>query len=58
MRQVLAPHVSEEDAAFLQVRAGDGQADIYLHDGGMMANHISGQDPWDLMVRGARAANW
>jgi len=40
------------------VRVGDGEADIYLRDGGMMANHISGHDPWDLLVQGARAANW
>jgi hypothetical protein len=58
MREVLAPHVSEEDGAFLRVRVGDGEADIYLHDGGMMANHIEGSDPWDLLVRGAKAANW
>lgn len=23
-----------------------------------MANHIEGRDPWDLLVRGARAAAW
>lgn len=58
MREVLAPHISEEDGTFLRVRVGDGEADIYFRDGGMMANHISGQDPWDLLVRGAQAANW
>lgn len=58
MREVLAPHISEEDGSFLRVRVGDGEADIYLHDGGMMANHISGRDPWDLLVQGAQAANW
>ena len=58
MREVLAPHVSEEDRTFLRVRVGDGEADIYLREGGMMANHISGHDPWDLLVQGARAANW
>lgn len=40
------------------MRVGDGAADVYLHDGGMMANHISGRDPWHLLVQGARAANW
>ncbi len=45
MRQVLAPHVGEEDGAFLRVQLGDGEADIYIHDGGMMANRISGHDP-------------
>jgi hypothetical protein len=58
MREVLAPHISEEDATFLRVRVGDGEADIYLSDGGMMANRISGRDPWHLLVQGARAANW
>ena len=24
----------------------------------MMANHISGEEPWELFVRGARAAGW
>ena len=37
---------------------GDGQADIYLHGGGLMANHTEGRDPWDLLVQGAKAANW
>jgi hypothetical protein len=23
-----------------------------------MANHIAGKDAWDLLVQGARAANW
>jgi hypothetical protein len=23
-----------------------------------MANHISGRDPWDLLLRGAETANW
>ena len=58
MREVLAPHVSEEDRTFLRVRVGDGEADIYIGEGGMMANHIWGHDPWDLLVYGARAANW
>lgn len=58
MREVLAPHVTREDGEFLHVRFGDGEADIYLNDDGMMVNHVSGRDPWDLLVRGARAANW
>jgi hypothetical protein len=58
MREVLASHVIERSGSFLRVRVGDGEADIYLHDAGMMANHISGLDPWDLQVRGAQAANW
>ena len=58
MLKVLTPHISEEDGRFIRVRVGDGQADIYLHDGGMMVSHIEGRDPWDLLVQGARAANW
>ena len=58
MRQVLAPHVTERSASFLRLRVGDGEADVYLNDDGMMANHISGRDPWDLLLRGAQAANW
>lgn len=58
MRGVLAPHIIEEGETFLRVRFGDGEADVYLSDDGMMANHISGRDPWDLLVRGAAAANW
>jgi hypothetical protein len=59
MRAVLAPYVAEERGSFLRVRVGDGEADIYFdHDDGMMANRISGRDPWDLLFRGAQAANW
>lgn len=58
MRKVLAPHVKERRGSFLHVRIGDGEADIYLTGDGMMANHISGRDPWDLLVKGAQAANW
>lgn len=59
MLEVMAPHViSQEGAHFLQVRFGDGEADLYLSEDGMMANHISGRDPWQLLVAGAEAANW
>jgi hypothetical protein len=58
MREILAPHVTEEDRSFLHVKFGDGEADIYLSDDGMMANHVLGRDPWNLLVEGARAANW
>lgn len=51
MMEVLAPHISEESGTFIRLRVGDGEADIYLHDGGMMANHIEGRDPWDLLVQ-------
>jgi hypothetical protein len=43
MREVMAPHVISQDGAhFLRVRFGDGEADLYLFEDGMMANHISG----------------
>lgn len=59
MREILAPHVAERRGSFLRVQVGDGEADIYFDDDdGMMANHISGRDPWDLLLRGAQAANW
>lgn len=58
MREVLAPHVIDKNGSFFRVRAGDGEADVHLRDDGMMANHIMGQDPWDLLLRGAQAANW
>jgi hypothetical protein len=51
-------HVAKEDGSSLHLHFGDGEADVYLPDDGMMANHISGRDPWDLLMRGARAAKW
>jgi hypothetical protein len=58
MRQVLAPPVTKRSGSSLRVRVGDGEADLYLDDDGMMANHSSGRDPWDLLLRGAQAASW
>jgi hypothetical protein len=58
MREALARYVVEMDGSFLRIRVGDGHADIYLSDDGMMANHITGIDPWNLLVQGARSANW
>ena len=59
MREVLAPHIAVRRGSFLHVQVGDGEADIYFEDdAGMMANHISGRDPWDLLLKGAQAANW
>jgi hypothetical protein len=60
MRRVLAPHVTQEDPAssYTLVELGDGSADVYLSDDSMMANHIHGRDPWQLLVDGARAAGW
>jgi hypothetical protein len=60
MREVLAPYIVSErpEHDFALIEFGDGSADVYLDQFGMMANHISGIDPWDLLVRGARAADW
>jgi hypothetical protein len=60
VRAVLQPFVTREEPEhhFMFVETGDGTADVYLHNDGMLANHISGDDPWDLLVQGARAAGW
>lgn len=60
MRHVIAPCVvrAEPTTNFFLVEYGDGSADLYLNDDDMMANHISGERPWDLLVEGARAAGW
>ena len=58
MREVIAPHVISQEGGHIRVRFGDGEADLYLSEDGMMANHISGRDPWQLLVAGAEAANW
>lgn len=58
MRQALMPHVIEQQGSFLRLRVGDGEADVYLREDGMMANHISGQAPWHVLLSGAQAANW
>ena len=58
MRTVLEPYASRQEppSNFWLVQIGDGTADVYLDDDHMMANRISGQDPWDLLVKGAQAA--
>lgn len=58
MLEVLASHIIEKSGSFLRVRVGDGEADVYLRDDGMMANHIAGRDSWNLLLTGAQAANW
>jgi len=60
MRQVLEPFIvrHEPEHHFALVEYGDGSADVYLDRGGMMANHVSGERPWDLLVQGAQAAGW
>lgn len=60
MRQVLQPYVVREEPEyhFALVEYGDGSADVYMGSDHMMANHISGDQPWDLLVEGAREAGW
>lgn len=58
MREAVAPHVTTNTASSLHIRYGDGEADLYVSDDGMMVNHVSGRDPWQLLVAGAQAANW
>lgn len=60
MRQVLGPYVvrEEPESHFVVVEFGDGSVDVYLDGDSMMANHVAGDRPWDLLVEGARAADW
>jgi hypothetical protein len=60
MREVLAARIGREEpgTGFVVIEVGDGRADVYLDDDDMMANHITGRDPWDLLVKGAAAAGW
>lgn len=58
MDRGLAPYVVERRGSFRHLRVGDGSADAYVNDVGMLANHISGVDLWEVLVEGARAANW
>lgn len=60
MRLVLQPFLTNEDPerSFAFLEYGDGSADVYLRDDDMMVNHVVGQAPWQLLVDGARAADW
>lgn len=60
MRRVLTPYLAREDPAhsFARLEYGDGSADVYLDSDSMMVNHVAGEQPWDLLVEGARAAGW
>ena len=47
-------------SGFARLTAGDGEADLYGYDDlstGFMANHISGRDAWDILVRAAAASD-
>lgn len=60
MYEVLKPYVvrEEPESNFALVEYGDGSADVYLVGDHMMASRVSGGRPWDLLVAGARAADW
>lgn len=60
MRQVLQSFITSEQPEhhFLLLECADGTADVYLHGDDMMANQVSGEEAWDLLVRGAREAGW
>lgn len=58
MREVLLPYLVAEKPAhdYLLVSHGDGEAHVHLSSDSMMANHITGEKPWDILVEGAQAA--
>lgn len=58
IRELLAPYVVTSEGAFLRIQVGDGEADLYLDEGGLMANHIDGEAPWNLLVRISQVADW
>ncbi|MBB2925526.1 hypothetical protein [Cellulomonas cellasea] len=62
VREWLRPYVVEVDAdsSFARLAVGDGEADLYgwsTLSRGFMVNHVSGTDPWRLLVDIAGAAN-
>ncbi len=60
MREVLAPHVVREEPEhdYLRVEVGASGADVYLDEDHMLVNHVEGEPAWELLLQGARAANW
>jgi hypothetical protein len=60
MRAALAPFIVREEPQhhFALVEYGDGAVDVYLDGDKMMANHVTGKEPWHLLVQGARAADF
>ncbi len=59
-REMLSPFVVSEEPEhdFVQIVVGDGRADVYRGDDHMMANHISGVGPWEVLFDVARANGW
>ncbi len=60
MRKVLQPYIVREEPEhrFALVECGDGSVNVNLGGDSMMANHFFGEDPWDLLLEGARQAGW
>jgi len=60
VRRALEPFMRRSESAdgFLAVEYGDGSADVYLSADRMMANHVVGDDPWQLLVASAATAGW
>ncbi|ONI69083.1 hypothetical protein BWI15_20825 [Kribbella sp. ALI-6-A] len=60
MRDVLRPFVVREEPEhhLAVVEYGGGTADVYLDGDHMMVSRVLGDQPWDLLVEGARAADW
>jgi hypothetical protein len=60
MRDALQPFVVREEPehSFLPIECGTGSAHVNLDENDMMANHIAGDEPREILVQGARAAGW
>lgn len=62
-RDVLTPYIRAEERAvhYLEIAVADGSADVYLSAGDpgtMLAHHVAGDEPWDVLVAAAREADW
>lgn len=60
MRKVLHPFVKREEPQhnFVAVECRGASADVYFVENSMLVQHVSDQRMWDLLVRGAREADW
>lgn len=59
IRRLVDPLVIQTRAGFVRIQTGDGEADIYGYDNpasGLVVNHASGDEVWDLLVELARSA--
>lgn len=61
MRAVLGDHLLVDDDGVGLLAHGDGTAEVHGLEGdadGVMVSRVTGADPWELLVRAARAAGW